>query len=329
MYTLPTDPQKPTQNRRRRKRGVTISRFGIFMIFSIFLGLMGLLGWQYWRSLQSTSADQTDIPPIIEKTATPSNNDGAALSDAGTAMPGEGIKVVTVTPMPGQAQIFSGLIVISLSDGAYKHLFAYHPENFPLTRLTSGEWDDFEPEISPDGKQVLFSSQRGGQWDLYILDLTTGETEQITNDPAYESSPAWTSDGEWIAYEKYIDENLDIYIQPTTGDEDALRVTFDLGLDFQPSWKPGEQILAFTSNRGGANNIWLMDIEQIGEEDYLTQFTNNPGVDQSRPAWSPDGTQLAWILPYFGFESIFVADPEVGETSAAYIGSGSQAVWSP
>ncbi|MEK6221631.1 MAG: hypothetical protein N2D54_05235, partial [Chloroflexota bacterium] len=126
-----------------------------------------------------------------------------------------------------------------------------------------------------------------------------------------------------------LDENLDIYVQPTAGNGEALRVTFDLGLDFQPSWKPGEQSLAFTSNRGGANNIWLMDIDQIGEDDYLTQLTNNPGVDQSRPAWSPDGTQLAWVLPYYGFESIFVADPEVGETSAAYIGSGSQAVWSP
>jgi Tol biopolymer transport system component len=110
-------------------------------------------------------------------------------------------------------------MIISLSEAGYFHLFAYHPENLPLTRLTFGEWDDIQPAISPDGSQVAFASHRGGQWDIYTLDLTTGETVQITNDRAYDGAPSWSGDGKRLAFEKYSNENLDIYITSIEGND--------------------------------------------------------------------------------------------------------------
>ncbi|MDH5607776.1 MAG: hypothetical protein OEY93_12925, partial [Anaerolineae bacterium] len=166
------------------------------------------------------------------------------------------------------------------------------------------------------------------QWDLYLLDLNSGKVMQLTNDLAYDGSPAWSSDGSWIAYEKYVDNNLDIFIQLANGGE-AVQVTSDPASDTSPAWKPGENTLAFTSNRSLVNDIWVIEIDRIGFKDGLTQYTNNPTLDQSRPSWSPDGKYLGWIQPFHGFESIYISDISIGETSAKYIGGGSQVVWSP
>jgi len=62
-------------------------------------------------------------------------------------------------------------------------------------RLTDGEGDDREPAVSPDGTRVAFSSDRGGTYDLWLLDLETGGLTQLTSALGNESEPAWMPDG--------------------------------------------------------------------------------------------------------------------------------------
>ncbi len=64
-----------------------------------------------------------------------------------------------------------GYWVLALSEGVDTHLFAFHPQFLPLTRLTTGSWDDIHPAISPDGTMVAFASNRMGQWDLFLMGL--------------------------------------------------------------------------------------------------------------------------------------------------------------
>ena len=71
-----------------------------------------------------------------------------------------------------------GVLFFAMSDGQNRHLFAYHPQYFPLTRLTNGPWDDINPVVSPDGTQIAYSSRQNGYWDLFLLDLATGKTER-------------------------------------------------------------------------------------------------------------------------------------------------------
>ena len=61
-----------------------------------------------------------------------------------------------------------------------------------------------------------YSSRQNGYWDLYILDLETGEQTRLTDTPEYEGSPTWSPDGQWIAYERYNGVSLDIYLQSLT-----------------------------------------------------------------------------------------------------------------
>ena len=87
-----------------------------------------------------------------------------------------------------------------------------HRQAIPLYRITNGTWDDITPAISPDGKRIAFSSRRNGYFDIYILDLETGELSRVTDSLSYDASPSWSPDGQWIVYETYENGNMDIRI---------------------------------------------------------------------------------------------------------------------
>ncbi|MCK5430981.1 MAG: PD40 domain-containing protein, partial [Anaerolineales bacterium] len=100
-----------------------------------------------------------------------------------------------------------GTLFLSIDEGGYKHLFAYHPQTLPFTRLTFGSWDDINPSISPSGTQLAFASNRNGYWDIYVLNLTTGATIQVTDTPEYDGAPSWSPDSNWLVYESYTTPN--------------------------------------------------------------------------------------------------------------------------
>ena len=70
-----------------------------------------------------------------------------------------------------------------MEENGYAHLFAYAPGKFGLIRLTFGNWSDVTPALSPDGKSIAYASNRGGYWDIYTLELETGQISQLTNTP--------------------------------------------------------------------------------------------------------------------------------------------------
>jgi TolB protein len=311
------------QNNYNNQSGITLSPIALALIIMINVFILGFFGWQIFQTffLQSPSTQPTSTslgsqnqPQFSTSTETFSEQEDTNISAPISE------KVIFST---------SGLMIISLSEGGYFHLFAYHPENLPLTRLTFGEWDDIQPALSPDGSRVAYTSHHDGQWDIYVLNLATGETHKATDDKEYDGAPSWSGDGKRIAFEKYVDGNLDIYIIPIDGSSPPIRVTNDLAHDFSPDWNPISSKIAFTSTRGGDNDIWIIDTDHLGEADAITNFTFNTTLDQHSPSWSPQGDILAWIAPIEGYDSIYVADPISGANSANYIGSGSQATWDP
>ena len=145
--------------------------------------------------------------------------------------------VVTATLQPDPDEPLEGLMVLALSEFGYTHLFAFHPENLPLTRLTFGAFDDIHPAISPDGSQIAFASQRNTFWDIYILDLSSGGIIQVTNDANYNGRPTWSPDGQWLAYEKYADDNnLEVFLKPVDGSLEEILLTANAGVDYAPAW---------------------------------------------------------------------------------------------
>jgi TolB protein len=109
--------------------------------------------------------------------------------------------------------------------------------------------DFWQPVISPDGRYLAYISKGEDSYEIFILDLETGQERQLTQNDIDEVYPSWSPDGERIAYMAAQDENnWDIFtIEVATGQ--VFRVTRDPAVDANPSWATTGQII-FNSNRG-------------------------------------------------------------------------------
>ncbi len=221
------------------------------------------------------------------------------------------------------------VVVLSLEENGYAHLFAASPTESSLTRLTAGDWNDIMPAVSPDGSRIAFASNRDGQYDLYLLDLQTGGTQRLTNTPQFDSSPTWSPDLAWIAYETYVDGNLQIAILSLAHpDQQPILLTADASTNHSPAWAPNGRQIAFVSNRGGNSDIWLADLNRTDSSRYQ-DISNTPDAAEDHPTWTADGAHLAWAAEAqtTSYSGVYVWDPTQPDRPAAWIGDGNWPAW--
>ncbi len=77
----------------------------------------------------------------------------------------------------------------------------------------------FAPRFSPDGDTVAFSLETGGNTDIYLMSLSSGQVTQLTNTPSIETAPSFSPDGSQIAFESDRSGSQQIYIMSVGGGE--------------------------------------------------------------------------------------------------------------
>lgn len=246
-----------------------------------------------------------------------------------TATP-EAENIVQITPsatedfVPVVPRNAEEIIIFSFEEDGYAHLFAYIPNKLPLTRITSGDWDDIDPAPSPDGEHIAFASNRNGFWDLYLLNLSTGETKQLTKTVSYEGSPSFSPDGSFIAFEAYTGDNLDIVVGPVDGPlENAVRLTTATSADHSPAWGPHGRHIAFVSD----GEVILADLDQT-DSSRFENLSNTELAAEAHPVWSPDGQKLAWSssATSLGRSGIYIWD-FIQKLPSTWLGDGDYPAW--
>ncbi len=237
--------------------------------------------------------------------------------------------IALIPPTPVIFSDFPGIFILSITEGSYAHLFAYSPIDQPMLRLTSGEWDDISPALSPDGKKIAFASNRSGYWDIYLLEIRSGETTRVTETKTYDGAPTWSPDGAWIATESYLEGNLEILVQPINDSSvSAIRLTNDTSADHSPAWEPDGRRIAFVSTRGGDSDIYLADLDDTSGSRFLN-ISNSPNAIESHPIWSRDGHKLVWASNAYDDSpsGIYLWNAENPTIPASWVGEGDWATW--
>lgn len=166
----------------------------------------------------------------------------------------------------------------------------------PLTNAVAETAEDLDPAISPDGRRIVFQSDRPGGRALWSMPAEGGPARRLTSrniEYFVYSSPAWSPDGRRVAYA--VGDTLAI-LDLETGREmvpeieglpDSRRTTFSVARAGAPAWSPDGRRVAFVNGRGDGR-IWEFPAGG-GEARRLT------GVAAHAPAYSPDGRSLAFF----------------------------------
>jgi TolB protein len=231
------------------------------------------------------------------------------------------------TPAPVPASGERDLLFLSIAENGYAHLFIFHPQNQPLTRITAGEWNDIAPALSPDRTQLAFASDRSGFWDLYVMDLATGSITQVIDSPEYDSAPSWSPDGQWLAFETYLNDNLEIAVVNVASGE-TIPLTQNHASDHSPAWAPDGRNVAFISTRGGDSDVWLANLDLTGDDRYQN-LSNTPFASENHPVWNYDGSQLLWasISQTVGFSGLYIWNSADPNRAAHWVGDGGIGTW--
>ena len=162
--------------------------------------------------------------------------------------------------------------------------------------LTNNPANDFDPDWSPDGTKIAFSSARGGdRRQIYVMDADGSQPKKLT-DTRDNTDPDWSPDGQKIAFTGYKDAGLggaawdiDIYVMAPDGTrQKSLTQDDNRGNKREPSWSPDGQSIAFMLNDLRSIQIYVMD------SDGKNRRKLTDGKHNWSPAWSPDGEMIAY-----------------------------------
>lgn len=171
-------------------------------------------------------------------------------------------------------------------------IFKADPDGSNLVRLTDAAGYDAEGSYSPDGKQIIFTSFRDGDAEIYIMNADGSNVRRITKNKGYDGGPFFAPDGKTIIYRSDRKENdlLQLYINNSEGTAERALTQND-AVNWGPYFHPDGRHLAYsTSIHGHANyEVYLMDV-QTGTEERLTFREGFDGL----PVFSPDGTKMMW-----------------------------------
>lgn len=155
--------------------------------------------------------------------------------------------------------------------------------------LGCGGGEKSAPKQAGPSEEIAFVSNRDGDYEIYLLNLSSGEQRKLTDNDASDYSISWSPDGDQIAFSSNRDGNREIYVMSLSGGE-PIRLTRDPADDMFPAWSPDGARIAFISDRDSKHGeIYVMDVDGT----HVHRLTRNDRYDEV-PAWSPDGQRLAF-----------------------------------
>ena len=188
-----------------------------------------------------------------------------------------------------------------------------------------------EPAWSPDGSRIAYVESRPngllrwwGTTNVVVLDLATGETTQVTDEPdgGWTTAPTFTPDGESIVYSAgaHTKEGDQILAVPVAGGPSVPLLGGDGAYAQHPALSPDGSLLSYVCGdvEEVSTGICLANADGSGARVFV------PVAYVDGPEWSPDGTRIAyWTWPSYVY--LYVVDVATGEVTT--LGEGAFPTW--
>ncbi len=183
-----------------------------------------------------------------------------------------------------------------------------------VQQLTNSPGYDAEGTLSPNGSQIVFTSTRSGDLDIWLMNADGSNPRQLTSDVGYEGGPVFSWDGAKIVYRASRPETpeeiasyqallaedlvagsaLEIFVMDVDG-SNKRQVTSNGAANFAPAFLPDGRRIIYSSNQGDPSGrtfaLYLINEDGTGEERVTT---SEAPTFNSFPMLSPDGRYLAF-----------------------------------
>jgi TolB protein len=163
-----------------------------------------------------------------------------------------------------------------------------------ITQVTSDPASDIQPEFSPDGKHLVFASDRSGSFDIWMVGTDGSQPTQLTHEPAHEVHPTWAPDSQRIAYCSMNPASRQWELWMLDLRQPGLRKLIGYGL--YPRWSPTEDVLVYQRARERGQrlfSVWTLRLVN-GEPRFPTEVSASASEAHILPTFSPDGRYIAF-----------------------------------
>jgi TolB protein len=193
-----------------------------------------------------------------------------------------------------------------------------------IRQITTAPGENMKARFSPDGRQIVYQSNRDGNWEIYLTEADGSQPARLTENPTADESPCFSPDGDWIAFERGQEQSAaesrpprEIYLMnmlnrdrtASDSSDNLLCISRHPADDWHPVFSPTGEGLAFVSDRIASpfgnryprqSDIFLFRFS----DSTLTRFT--PGLgDKAAPSFAPDGESLLYVNNVNGEFEIF------------------------
>ena len=207
-------------------------------------------------------------------------------------------------PVPGQRQPVRGIYrPVPSPDGrqiafsALGDLWLRHADG-KVEQLTSGPENDVDPAWSPEGRHLAFASNRGGDYQVWILDLASRARQQVTTAPGHAETPLWHPSGESIVFVQSPRpmSGATLCVVPASGGAPRTIVPAEAA-DVRPlGWFPDDQSLVFVQLVYDSIT-WTpkSTVKRVRIDGSAMAWTADPPGQVEFAALSPQGDTLAYV----------------------------------
>lgn len=176
--------------------------------------------------------------------------------------------------------------------------------NWLETVVTLGLTPTPAPALPEVTGKIAFSSNRDGDYEIYVVEAKGSDIVQITRNNYDDFSPKWSPDGTQLLFISRLEADTEVMVMNADGSNER-QLTFNESNEFTPAWSPDGRQIVFQTLEETGSNLYVMNTDGS----VIVQLTRASASNRA-PNWSPDGTRIVFTSNRDGDEDLYLMDAD-------------------